>query len=214
MTDDLVALRCLAEADPAAISVSAYRGGLFQAIDRIAELEKRAEAWRMQSFNETLKTAEQYERAEKAEARIVRLEAECVAHGELNLTNVKRAVKAEADLAAARDCIRDLAGPLTDFVGDFRHIDAIAAARGEHPCGDVGPTQNEGPGPVKSCETCHWWPDMPRSSACMRCVEFSLWKKPKSDVCPTCKGGGKVFFWDRPGSGDCPDCGGTGEKET
>jgi len=46
----------------------------------------------------------------------------------------------EADLAAARDCIRDLAGQLTDFVGDFRHIDAIAAARGEQPKPDVCPT--------------------------------------------------------------------------
>jgi hypothetical protein len=41
MADDLIALRCLAEADPAAISASAYRGGLIlmQAVERAEKAE-------------------------------------------------------------------------------------------------------------------------------------------------------------------------------
>ncbi len=195
MTDDLVALRCLAEADPAAISASAYRGGLIQAIDaleaqakRIAELED-AEVHLGNLLARIHRDGGHYQ-AQHGTFRAVGAAAS--AWYEL----VARAEKAEAELAAARDCIRDLAGPLTDFVGDFRHIDAIAAARGEHHKSE------------KSCKTCVWKTPVQVGAPCVKCHDESNWQ-PKSDACPTCEGG--MVYLKRT---TCPDCKGTGKTET
>lgn len=128
----------------------------------------------------------------------------------------ERAEKAEAAYCAARDALRYFSDSLSEFHGgehhdeecpDCRamiaHAPAIAAARREQPS------------PDKSCETRHWWHDMPRSSACTQCVEFSLWKTPKSDVCLTCDGKGYFINYSAGGiRWQCRDCDGTGKKET
>jgi hypothetical protein len=143
---------------------------------RIAELEDAARSGLQYVGASEAALDEAVARAEKAEADLGNLLAimlgdgghyqqECGAEAAIRSATelwsawVVRAVKAEADLAAARDCIRDLAGPLTDFVGDFRHIDAIAAARGEQ-------SAREWKGDTKT------WVDLGEQS--------------KSDVCPTC----------------------------
>ncbi len=78
MIDELVALRCLAEADPAAISASAYRGGLIRAIDalevqadHIAELEDVAEKLEAVAEKWLQRASENGRRAENAEAAVL-----------------------------------------------------------------------------------------------------------------------------------------------
>jgi len=110
---------------------------------------------------------------------------------------------AEADLAAARACIRDLDAELfAEMLGRStraRHAAVIAAARGEQTS------------PVKKCITCSSYQEMydkclyPRDGECLPTHQY--WHH-KSDVCPTC---GKS------GDPSCatvgyPDCG-SGKKE-
>lgn len=124
----------------------------------------------------------------------------------------KRAEKAEADLAAARDALRSAESPSSEW--DRRHSPAIAAARSQ---------TAEQPSPEKSCETCKWCREEGPTSPLRcshgngdNCGDFTLWQQ-KTDVCPTCKGTKTATVTAECGccsyEQPCPACG-TGKKET
>jgi len=148
-------------------------------------------------------------RAEKAEAELAANRAAANLSYAQGLADGRE--ECTTALAAAREALVWLMGPVFEFRSEHKHYPAmkeakaaISAARGEQP------RDNNTPIII--------WPIIDEHmSAEQPGAFYREWagfadEQPKSDVCPTCEGHGDISM----GNGmcpDCSDCGGTGKKE-